>query len=211
MKKEHKKEEYTMRGIGIFGGTFNPIHIGHLIVAQEVLSAFKLDKIVFIPTGNPPHKDKEEVAPALDRYEMIRLAISGNSGFEVSDIEIKREGYTYTYDTLINLKNVYNDKMFFITGYDAFKDSITWKNAEKVYKMVSFIVVNRGELNDKLEKEINEIRINFGVDVNALKIPNIGISSTEIRYRVSKEQNIRYMVPDSVLTYIKDNKLYRGE
>lgn len=200
-----------MKGIGIFGGTFNPIHIGHLIVAQEVLSAFKLDKIVFIPTGNPPHKDKREVAPALDRYEMIRLAISGNSYFEVSDIEIKREGYTYTYDTLINLKNMYHDKMFFITGYDAFKDSITWKNAEKVYKMVSFIVVNRGELNEKLIKEINEKRIKFGVDVDVLKIPNIGISSTEIRYRVSKGQNIRYMVPDSVLNYIENNKLYRGE
>lgn len=201
-----------MKSIGIFGGTFNPIHIGHLIVAQEVLTYFKLDKIIFIPCGNPPHKDEKEVANAFLRYEMIKLAINDNSSFEVSDIEIKREGYTYTYDTLNELKKIYSeDKLYFITGYDAFKDSNTWKNAEKVYDMVSFIVVNRGEVNKKMEEEINNKIIKYGMNVKILTIPNIGISSTDIRYRISKGLNIKYMVPDNVLMYIENNKIYRGE
>lgn len=201
-----------MLNIGIYGGTFNPIHIGHLIAAEEVLNLFELDKIIFIPVGTPPHKQHKNLASAYDRYEMIKLAISGNYKFEVSDIEIKREGYTYTYDTLMELKSIYpKDKLHFIIGYDAFKDSDTWKMADKVYEMVSFIVVNRGGFNTKMHQEIEFKKRKYNAIVESVKIPDIEISSTDIRLRISKGWNFRYMLPEAVFNYIMKNELYRGE
>ncbi|MCX7885589.1 MAG: nicotinate-nucleotide adenylyltransferase [Caloramator sp.] len=201
-----------MLNIGIYGGTFNPIHIGHLIAAEEVLNLFALDKIIFIPVGNPPHKQNKNIASAYDRYEMIKLAIDGNCKFEVSDIEIKREGYTYTYDTLMELKSIYSkDKLYFIIGYDAFKDSDTWKMADKVYEMVSFIVVNRGGFNKKIYQEIELKRRKYNAIVEYVKIPDIEISSTDIRLRISKGLNFRYMIPEAVFNYIMEKDLYRGE
>ncbi|SKA94640.1 nicotinate-nucleotide adenylyltransferase [Caloramator quimbayensis] len=200
-----------MLSIGIYGGTFNPIHIGHLIAADEVLNLFQLDKIIFIPVGIPPHKDNN-IAPAKNRYEMIKLAINGNRKFEVSDIEIKREGYTYTYDTLMELKSIYSkDKLHFIIGYDAFKESDTWKMADKVYEMVSFIVVNRGGFDIKMHEDIEYKKRKYNADVKYVKIPDIEISSTDIRLRISKGLNYRYMLPEAVFNYIIKNELYRGE
>lgn len=201
-----------MQHLGIFGGTFNPIHTGHLIVAQEVQHILNLDKIIFIPVGNPPHKNKEWIASPYHRYEMVKLAIHGNDKFDISDIEIKRKGMTYTYDTLNELHNIYyGNKFYFILGFDAFRDMETWKRAEDVFKMTSFVVVNRGNIDSELEMQIKNKKKKYKVDVVVIEIPNIDISSTDIRKRIARNSNIKYLVPDKVMEYISVNGLYRGE
>ncbi|KRQ88158.1 Nicotinate-nucleotide adenylyltransferase [Caloramator mitchellensis] len=194
---------------GIFGGTFNPIHTGHLIVANEVLNKQKLDKILFIPTGNPPHKDVD-IIPASIRYEMVRLAIEDNPNFIISDIETKEEGYAYTYDTLTKLQNIYYvNKFYFIIGYDAFRDIDMWKNVYEVFKLAEFLVVNREANINSTITLLNEKTKKYGGDAKYITIPNIEISSSEIRRRIKEGMDFRYLVPDKVYDYIKTNNLYK--
>lgn len=200
-----------MQNIGLFGGTFNPIHFGHLIIANEVLQNLKLDKIIFIPTGLPPHKNTE-VLQGIHRYEMVKLAIEDNPYFEVSDIEIKRLNYSYTYDTLTELQNKYYvNKFCFIIGYDAFLEIDSWKNVREVFKMARFIVVNRNVESREILRLIGEKCNKFDGEAIYLRVPNIEISSTEIRKRIKEGKSIKYMVPDKVIDYIQKNNLYRGD
>lgn len=197
-----------MQRIGVFGGTFNPIHLGHLIAAQEVLYKMKLDKIVFMPSGDPPHKSNYFLASAMDRLEMVRLAVWGNKNFTVSDMEIKRTGKTYTYDTLIELHKIYyGNKFYFIVGFDALKEMHTWKKAEELFGLTDLIAVNRGNLETGMKNEIEDKK-KFGANINLVEIPDIGISSTDIRRRVFTGESIRYLVPDSVFEYIVKKGLY---
>lgn len=197
-----------MQRIGVFGGTFNPIHLGHLIAAQEVLYKMKLDKIVFMPSGDPPHKSNYFLASAMDRLEMVKLAVEGNKNFTVSDMEIKRSGKTYTYDTLIELHKIYyGNKFYFIVGFDALKEMHTWKKAEELFKLTDLIAVNRGILETGLKNEIKDKK-KCGANINLVEIPDIGISSTDIRRRVYTGENIRYLVPDGVFEYIVKKGLY---
>lgn len=197
-----------MKRIGVFGGTFNPIHLGHLIAAQEVLYKMKLDKIVFMPSGDPPHKSNYFLASSSDRLEMVWLAIEGNKSFTVSDMEIKRIGKTYTYDTLIELHKIYyGDKFYFIVGFDALKEMHTWKNAEELFKLTDLIVVNRGILEEGMKDEIKD-KEKCGASINLVEIPDIGISSTDIRKRIFIGEGIRYLVPDNVFEYITKKGLY---
>jgi nicotinate-nucleotide adenylyltransferase len=212
MKELLSKEGLTMKNIGIFGGTFNPIHVGHLIVAQEVADSMELDKIIFIPTGDPPHKNKQELAVAEHRYEMVRLAIKGNEKFDLSDIEIKRSGKTYTFDTLVELNKKYKDHNFyFIIGFDTLKDIDSWKKIDEVFKISKFIVVNRGNLRSEMEDEINDKKLKYEADIKLVTIPDIQISSTDIRKKIKSGKSIKYLVLDDVYNYIMKNKLYRGE
>jgi nicotinate-nucleotide adenylyltransferase len=198
-----------MQKIGIMGGTFNPIHIGHMIAAQEVLYKMKLDSIIFMPTGNPPHKRQKDIISAEHRYEMVRLAIMGNRQFSISDLEIKREGRTYTYDTLNELHKIYyGNKLYFIIGFDTLKDLDSWRRIDDVCKMVSFIVVNRGNSTDEIMEESKIKRERYSADINIVDIPDIEISSTEIRRRVGNGENVRYLVHDEVEAYIKLKGLY---
>lgn len=201
-----------MQKIGIMGGTFNPIHIGHLVAAQEVLNKMNMDKIIFIPTGNPPHKSKREVISALDRYEMVRLAVESNDGFVVSNIEIKRSGQTFTYDTLKELHDIYYDtEFYFIIGFDTLKEIDTWKKAQDVCDMTNFIVVNRGNSSNEIEEEIIMKEKKYKCKLILVEIPDIKISSTDIRERIKNDKSIKYLVTNEVEGYIKQKGLYKFE
>ena len=185
--------------IGILGGTFNPIHIGHLVLADQVEEALSLDKIIFIPTYLPPHKKDTDLIDAEVRLKMVRLAIKDNKKFSVSDIETKRKNLSYTIDTLKELKKIYkNDELFFIVGSDACSYLNMWKNIEDILKIVKFIVINRpGYVVDNIRQELKVIQIQA-----------IDISADEIRKRIKENKSIRYLVPEDVRKYILKKGLY---
>lgn len=164
------------------GGTFNPIHIGHLIVANEVLENLKLDKVIFIPTGKPPHKDINNIEDSIDRYNMVNIAIEDNKKFEISDMEIKRQGLTYTIDTLKELNNKYKEsKFYFVIGYDTLKELSTWRDFKNLYRYAEFVVVDRNSNEDEIKEYILYYKKECNLVINYIKIPNIEISSTMIR------------------------------
>lgn len=185
--------------IGILGGTFNPIHIGHLILAEEVREKLRLDKIIFVPTNLAPHKDNSDIASAQDRYSMIKLAIKTNRYFTVSDIEIKRNGLSYTIDTIKEFKKIYlKEELYFITGSDLLKYLDDWKDLSEIIKIVKFIVATRpGYPLEKIPSYISTVAIR-AVDVSAF----------EIRKAINENKSFRYLVPETVYKYIIKNKLY---
>jgi len=193
---------------GIMGGTFNPIHNAHIRMAEEVRDIFDLDKIIFMPTGTPPHKNNLNIDP-LDRYEMTKLAISGNDRFEVSDIEVLNKSVSYTVETVGKLKEFYpNVEFYFITGADSILDIYKWKNPEKLLTLCKFVSVRRPNYSDDLEDKIKEIVDKFGGEILLVDGPLLNISSTEIRERVREGKSIEDFVPKKVVEYIKENKLY---
>lgn len=200
--------------IGIMGGTFNPIHNAHLILAQEVLSKLKLDKVIFIPSGNPPHKNSSEIAEKEHRYNMTKLAIEGNDSFEVSKIEIDRSGMSYTYDTINELLNQYNNQvqLFFIIGADAIYDIESWYCFEKVLRKCNFVVATRpGMDSEKLKIKIKKLIEQYNGKIQLLQLTEISISSTEIREKVKKHGKLETLLPEKVETYIYENNLYATE
>ncbi|MCX5666503.1 MAG: nicotinate-nucleotide adenylyltransferase [Candidatus Omnitrophica bacterium] len=186
--------------IGILGGTFNPIHIGHLILAEEAHYKLKLDKLVFVPAFVPPHKSSLEVISAKDRLEMIRLAIEDNPAFEVSTFEVDSKKKSYSIDTLKEFRGVYGEdaQLCFITGSDSLKDLFSWKNINDIFKISKFIVANRpGYPIKEVPKEVDTV-----------VITPIEVSSEDIRKRLAENRSIRYLVPEKVRKYIIDRKLY---
>lgn len=186
--------------IGILGGTFNPVHIGHLILAEEAREKIGLDKIIFVPTYLPPHKNNSEIASASDRFEMIKTAISKNKSFLVSDIEIKRQGKSYTIDTIREFKKKYpKDELYFISGSDVLKYLEDWKDLSEILKIVKFVVATRpGYPLEKIPSYISTVSIR-AVDVSAF----------EIREAIKENKSFRYLVPEPVSGYITKKKLYR--
>lgn len=187
--------------IGILGGTFNPVHVGHLILAEEIREKLELDKVIFVPTFVPPHKrENKDIAKAQDRIRMVKLAIKGNKHFAVSDIEIKRKGPSYTIDTLKVFKKKYSrDKLFFISGSDLFKYLAEWKDMAQIMKLVQFVVATRpGYSLDDIPSSIKR------VDIRA-----IDVSGFEVRDCIKKNKSFRYLVPEQVFLYIKERKLYK--
>ena len=195
--------------VGIMGGTFNPIHIGHLVTAEEALVAFALREVVFVPAGQPWQKDRADVAPAEDRYLMTVIATASNPHFRVSRMEIDREGPTYTIETLRRLKGELGDvELYFITGADAILQILTWKDPEEVLTEARFIAATRpGYDLDRLEKELPE---ELEDRVHILEIPALAISSTDVRHRVRDGRPVRYLLPEGVARYIEKNGLYSG-
>ncbi len=187
--------------IGILGGTFNPIHIGHLILAEEALSKLCLDKVIFVPTFIPPHKSEEELIDANHRYRMIELAIKDNPAFEVSDIELRRKGKSYSVDTLKQFKKRFGKftKLFFITGSDSLGELFSWKDINDIFKLSQFVVANRPGYPFKELPKHAEIVL----------ITPIEVSSSEIRKRIREDLSIKYLVPDSVRNYINKKRLYK--
>ena len=193
-----------MQRIGILGGTFNPIHLGHLVMAQEVFEKLKLDKIVFVPANCPPHKNSQNILPARDRCAMVRLAIRGNAAFVISDCEIKRAGKSYSIDTVECLRQQFpvGSKVFFIIGEDHLPTLPTWKNINQLCKFVSFVAVNRPGGGTRKKSTIK---------TKFISMPSLDISSSDIRKRIAKGQTVRYLLPYQVFEYIKKYKLYQSK
>ncbi len=194
--------------LGVMGGTFDPIHHGHLVTAEEALWQFDLDGVVFVPTGLPWMKDHPQVSPAEDRYLMTVIATSPNPHFEVSRLEIDRAGETYAVDTLAALSEEHGPKteLFFITGADAILEIFHWKDPEEVLSLAHFIAATRpGYDIARFEAEAPTAH----PKVSVMSIPALAISSTGIRDRVKEGRPIRYLVPEGVVTYIDKAGLYR--
>lgn len=193
--------------IGIMGGTFDPIHLGHLIIAEAARMMFYLDEIIFIPVGDPPHKNKRKVSSAKHRLRMIELSIADNPAFFVSDMEIRRQGETYTIDTLREMRRRYpEDRMFFITGADAMDSITTWKDYEELFSYADFVVAIRGE---EARYQIKSGISKFKEHILRLDTPFVDISSTKIRQCVRDDISIRYVVREDVRVYIDEKGLYK--
>lgn len=201
--------------IGIMGGTFNPIHIGHLVTAEEAFYQFNLDEIIFIPSGHPPHKRDSDIADPEDRYLMTVIATASNPHFTVSRIEIDRKGPSYTVETLKELREIYGKdvKLFFITGADAIIEILTWKDPEIIADMCEFIAATRPGYSLKKFEELHLINNKRLPVVHFIEVPALAISSTSIRKRVREGRPIKYLVPDGVAAYLYKRGLYgaRGE
>jgi nicotinate-nucleotide adenylyltransferase len=197
--------------LGIMGGTFDPIHYGHLVAAETARIELKLDKVLFIPTGIPPHKIDRQVTDAHLRHEMVEMAIKSNKNFEVSRIEIEREGPTYTIDTLRILHDIFPDQeLFFITGTDALRELLTWRYPEEIIKLAKIVGASRPgyDSRDLLTKIYRRYPFTKG-RISELEVPALAISSTDIRARVKNNKSIRYLLPDEIRLFIKNNKLYQ--
>ena len=187
--------------IGILGGTFNPIHIGHLILAEEALSKLKLDKVVFVPTYIPPHKRLDTDIKPKDRLKMAELAVADNDSFEVSTFELDSKKRSYSIDTLKQFRSLYGEdaQLCFITGSDSLKDLFSWKNINDIFKISKFIVANRpGYPIKEVPKEVETV-----------VITPIEVSSEDIRKRLKEGRSIRYLVPEKVRQYIISKELYK--
>lgn len=199
------------RKIGLLGGTFDPIHLGHLLTADFVLKALDLEKIIFIPANHPPHKTELKVTPAQDRYIMTILATTHNPKFRVSDIELKREGLSYTIDTIKRFVAKYGDsaEFYFILGADAIADLEKWEKFEDLLQLCYFVAATRPGFMDK----VLQAKKRFGKlgeqKIIWLDTPELNISSTDIRNRVKQNLPIRYIVPDVVENYIYKEGLYK--
>jgi nicotinate-nucleotide adenylyltransferase len=190
--------------LGVMGGTFDPIHHGHLVAASEVTSLFHLDEVVFVPTGQPWQKAAEEVTVAEDRYLMTVIATASNPRFHVSRIDIDRGGPTYTIDTLRELHRERGPEtdLFFITGADALGNILTWRDADELFKLAHFIGCTRPG------HRLTDPGLPDG-QVSLVEIPALAISSTDCRERVRRGEPIWYLVPDGIVQYINKRGLYR--
>ena len=189
--------------IGILGGTFNPVHTGHLILAEEAHFKLGLDRLVFVPAFIPPHKDVEAAVDPHDRLRMVELAIEDNPAFEVSRFEIDSKKRSYSIDTLRELRRLYGEgaELYFITGSDSLKDLFSWKDVNDIFKISKFIVANRpGYPVRDVPKEVQTV-----------VITPLEVSSEDIRKRLAEGRSIRYLVPEKVRNYIIDRRLYGAD
>lgn len=187
------------------GGTFDPIHHGHLVAASEVAGLFGLDEVVFVPTGEPWQKSDRGVSPAEDRYLMTVIATASNPRFSVSRVDVDRGGPTYTIDTLGDLRRLHPDaEMFFITGADALAQIVSWRDTDKLFELAHFVGVTRPGY------QLADTDLPDGA-VSLVEVPALAISSTDCRARVQRGMPVWYLVPDGVVQYIEKRRLYRGD
>jgi nicotinate-nucleotide adenylyltransferase len=190
--------------IGLFGGTFDPIHMGHLRAAENAREALGLNTIHFIPAGAPPHRVGPKTSPT-DRFAMVALATASHPAFVASDVEVKRAGTSYTVDTLISMREAFpNDELVLIVGSDAFGDIASWKDTDRIFSMCRVAVVHRpGEVPG------SELVLEFTMDrVSWVEAAGLQVSATDIRRRVAEGRSVRYLVPDLVADYIQKRGLY---
>lgn len=194
--------------IGILGGTFNPIHLGHLMIAEMASEAFELNRVIFVPAKEPPHKEID-VIEAKYRLEMVRAAVLDNPNFVVSDVEMQREGKSYTIDTVRYFHDLYgpDTEFFFIAGTDTIQKLPTWKYIEELLDICEFIGAIRPGATDDIG-EINEWFGQRGSRIHILEVPEMKLSATELRHRLRRGLSTRYMLPRSVYQYIKEHKIY---
>jgi len=196
--------EPVRRRIGIMGGTFDPIHHGHLVAASEVADRFELDEVVFVPTGRPWQKGEIIVSAAEDRYLMTVIATAANPRFHVSRVDIDRDGPTYTVDTLNDLRQLYGTEttLYFITGADALERILSWKDADRLFELAHFVGVTRPGF------ALSDAHLPADT-VSLVQVPAMAISSTDCRVRVAGGKPVWYLVPDGVVQYIAKRRLYR--
>ncbi|HEY0118037.1 MAG TPA: nicotinate-nucleotide adenylyltransferase [Cellulomonas sp.] len=194
----------TRPRLGVMGGTFDPVHHGHLVAASEVAAQFDLDEVIFVPTGRPSFKQDTDVTESEHRYLMTVIATASNPRFTVSRVDIDRQGLTYTVDTLRDLKRQRGDAdLYFITGADALEQILTWKDADELFTMAHFVGVTRPG---------HQLTVDGlpGEHVSVLEVPALAISSTDVRARARTGKPVWYLVPDGVVQYIAKHGLYRG-
>jgi len=212
--------------LGVFGGTFNPIHLAHLRSAEEVGEALQLDRVLFVPSGTPPHKAGRDIAPAHHRLAMVRLAIRGNPRFRVSSMEIERPGGSYSIDTVAALHHLYpTTRLFLIVGMDQFRELGTWKAYRQLVRSCDLVVTSRpGFRFERAHRDLPvAVRREFcyqpsaerlvhetGNEISFLRISDLEISASAIRARVRHGSSVRYLLPASVQRYIERHHLYRG-
>lgn len=198
-----------MKKIGILGGTFNPIHFGHLILGQSAKEEFGLDKILVMPTKNPAYKTISGSVTEQNRTDMIKLAIKDFPFFEFSDLELRREGTTYTVDTLKELtKQNPDSKYYFIMGADSLYQIETWKDPNQIFSMANILVATRNDSRSALDAQIDYLEDKYDGKIYHLNSPSIEISSHEIRKRNIAGQSIHFFLPESIIGYIERNGLY---
>jgi len=210
--------------IGLFGGTFNPIHLGHLRGVEEIREAFNLQEVIFIPAAIPPHKVAEEVVQARHRLEMVKLAIATNPHFSTSDIELSRRGKSYSIDTIRFFREKHPDVFFFILGRDAFVEIETWKEFQNLFSLCNFVVMTRPGFQKKrspsplptsltsafhYDQETGAWIHLSGHTLSFKEITVLDISSTKIRELTERTESVRYLIPEEVETYIKQHFLYQ--
>lgn len=200
--------------IGIMGGTFNPIHHGHLIIAEQAKEEFQLDLVLFIPAGVPPHKQNEAILDGKHRCSMIEVAIKNNPNFLLDTREIESDAVSYTYLTLKALKQQYNEaELYFIMGEDSIYAVSNWKCPQEIFSMTTVLVAVRNHLcgTQQIEEQIQLIKQQYNGTIAIIHSPVVLISSSLIRERIALRYSIRYLVPDSVVGYIEDYELYQME
>ena len=187
--------------LGILGGSFNPLHLGHLILAQEAKEQLGLEKVFFVPCATPPHKSGEDLLSASHRLEMVRRSVEGNPAFEVSDTEIQRGGISYSVETLRHFHIQFpSAEFYFLIGSDALSGLYAWKEAEELFRLCRFVIAERPQFPINI----------FPSQLLRLEMPTIDISSHDIRQRLKEEKSVRYLVPESVHDYLLKHLLYRS-
>lgn len=196
--------------IGLMGGTFDPVHYGHLVTAEEARCQFGMEKVIFIPAGKPPHKTRKNISQPRHRLEMTWRAVGSNPDFTVSDQEIKREGLSYTVDTIQAFREQYEGwDIYFITGADAVLEILTWKKVEELLRKCCFVAASRpGFRLESMGEELTRLPAECTGRIKTLEVPALAISSTNIRQRVRDGRPIRYLLPEAVKDYIYRHGLY---
>ncbi len=198
--------------LGVFGGTFDPVHYGHLVAAEEVRYRLRLDKVLFVPAGMPPHKLDHDITPTRHRLAMLELAIASNPGFALSRVDIDRHGPCYTVDTLALLHEEYGPgtELFFLMGMDSLADILTWKDPERLIRLAWIVVVGRPGFQADVD-ELDKVLPGAAERICIVDTPLMEVSSSDIRQRVREGAPIRYQVPEAVEAYIRAHRLYVGD
>lgn len=202
-----------MRKIGILGGTFNPIHNGHLLLAEQARCFYGLDQVLFIPSGCSYMKRQEDILPGKIRFQMVQLAISDNPYFSISDMELLREGNSYTCETISSLHSLYpEDELYYIVGADTLFQMEYWKNPEQIFSQcITAAAVRQGKEDDALLLQAKSLSSRYRADIRFMPSSlHVEISSTLIRTRLQNGESIRYLVPESVRCFLEEKGYYRG-
>jgi nicotinate-nucleotide adenylyltransferase len=211
---EYSRPLQGMRRVGVIGGTFDPVHYGHLVIAEEAYAALDLAEMVFVPAGHPPHKLDNMVATAQHRLAMLKLAIASNAHFAISRVDLERPGPSYTVETLRLLRRHWGEQtaIYFLIGWDSLEDLLTWHDPVGILEQLSYLVAVRrpgynedGAYRDSLEARLPGIKQRLLV----VSAPQLEISSTDLRARVAEGRPIKYQLPESVEQYIEQNRLYQ--
>lgn len=204
-----KRTEIHMK-IGVLGGTFDPVHNGHIFMAQHCMDNLSFDRIMFLPNGNPPHKKDRNITDKIHRYYMLKFALMPYDKFFVSDYEIKREEYSYTVETMRHFRETTDDEYVIIIGADSFYQLGMWYNFSELVKENQFVVLDREyNANTALNEDISIFNQKYNSHISLCQMPMVDISSTDIRNKLIKNEDVTDMIPRCVMQYITDNNLYR--